>query len=157
MDLSSLILPTEFHNHFTRIEVLQLCDISTKEHILELHLEEKNNLPSGYPSSEYESKGFYPLIENWKLVTVFGFPGLAKRNRNYKVICYYLSFEWIMKFPKYFQSLWMYKRLVFSAFFDWLKYRVKGLVRPKSFEEREDHLAALKLCADGDWISKVAA
>ena len=66
MDLSPLVLPTEFRNHFMRIEVLELCDISTKEHLLELHLEEKNNLPSGYP-----------LLQNM----------------NYKVICYYLSFE----------------------------------------------------------------
>ncbi|PCI93977.1 MAG: hypothetical protein COB15_15160, partial [Flavobacteriales bacterium] len=28
--------------------------------ILELHLEEKNQLPNGYISEEYESKGFYP-------------------------------------------------------------------------------------------------
>jgi len=31
-----------------------------------------------------------------------------------------------------------------------LKHRAKGLVRPNSFEEREDHSSALKLCADGD-------
>ena len=60
MDLSSLILPKDLHNHFATIEVLELCDTSTKEHILELHLEENNQLPSGYDSSEYESKGFYP-------------------------------------------------------------------------------------------------
>ena len=60
MDLSSLILPKDLHKHFTTIAVLELCDTSTKEHILELHIEENNQLPSGYHSSEYESKGFYP-------------------------------------------------------------------------------------------------
>ena len=60
MDLSSLLLPTDFLNHFITIKVLELCDIETKEHILELHLEEKNQLPNGYISEEYESKGFYP-------------------------------------------------------------------------------------------------
>jgi len=60
MDLSSLILPKDMHKHFRTIEVLALCDISTKEHILEVHLEENNQLPSGYLSSDYESKGFYP-------------------------------------------------------------------------------------------------
>ena len=59
MDLSSLLLPTDFLNHFITIKVLELCDIETKEHILELHLEEKNQLPNGYISEEYESKGFY--------------------------------------------------------------------------------------------------
>jgi hypothetical protein len=60
MDLSSLILPKDLLTHFTSLEVLELCDTKTKEHILEVHLEEKNELPSGYISSEYESKGFYP-------------------------------------------------------------------------------------------------
>ena len=60
MDLSSLLLPTDFLNHFITIKVLELCDIETKEHILELHLEGKNQLPNGYISEEYESKGFYP-------------------------------------------------------------------------------------------------
>ena len=60
MDLSSLILPKDLLTHFKSLEVLELCDTKTKEHILELHLEEKNELPPGYISSEYESKGFYP-------------------------------------------------------------------------------------------------
>jgi hypothetical protein len=60
MDLGFLILPKEMHSHFRTIAVLELCEISTKEHILELHLEENNELPLGYLSSDYESKGFYP-------------------------------------------------------------------------------------------------
>tara|TARA_B100000809_G_C15067332_1_gene504640 strand:- start:1033 stop:1413 length:381 start_codon:yes stop_codon:yes gene_type:complete len=60
MDLSSLILPKDLLTHFTTTELLELCDIETKEHILELHLEENNELPSGYLRSDYESKGFYP-------------------------------------------------------------------------------------------------
>ena len=61
MDLSSLFLPADLLNHFTTIKVLELCDIETKEHIIELHLEEKNQLPPGYASDQYESKGFYPF------------------------------------------------------------------------------------------------
>ena len=60
MDISSLILPKEMLDHFRTIEVLELCVIRTKEHILEVHLEENNQLPSGYLFSAYESKGFYP-------------------------------------------------------------------------------------------------
>jgi len=60
MDISSLILPKEMLDHFRTIEVLELCVIRTNEHILEVHLEENNQLPSGYLFSEYESKGFYP-------------------------------------------------------------------------------------------------
>ena len=60
MDISSLFLPPNLLNHFTTIKVLELCDIKTKEDIIELHLEEKNVLPDGYILSDYESKGFYP-------------------------------------------------------------------------------------------------
>ena len=60
MDISSLFLPTDLLKHFTTIEVFELCDIKTKEDIIEIHLEEKNVLPQGYVSSQYESKGFYP-------------------------------------------------------------------------------------------------
>ena len=59
MDISSLILPKEMLDHFKTLSVLELCDILTKEHILEVHLEENNQLPSGYLFSEYESKGLF--------------------------------------------------------------------------------------------------
>jgi len=45
MDISSLILPKEMLDHFKTLSVLELCDILTKEHILEVHLEENNQLP----------------------------------------------------------------------------------------------------------------
>ncbi len=60
MDISNLFLPKDLLQHFTTIKVLELCDIKTKEAIVEIHLEEKNKLPEGYLSSKYESKGFYP-------------------------------------------------------------------------------------------------
>ena len=60
MDISSLFLPKDLLNHFSTTQVLELCDIKTKEEIIEIHLEEKNILPGNYNSSEYESKGFYP-------------------------------------------------------------------------------------------------
>ena len=60
MEISSLFLPADLLKYFTAIEVLKLCDITTKEEIIEIHLEEKNILPKGYFSADYESKGFYP-------------------------------------------------------------------------------------------------
>jgi hypothetical protein len=35
-----------------------LCNLSIKEEFWEIEFEEKNDLPSGYPQEEYESKGF---------------------------------------------------------------------------------------------------
>jgi hypothetical protein len=60
MDLSSLFLPSDLLTHFSVIKVLELCDINTKEGIIEIHLDENNILPNGYIASDYESKGFYP-------------------------------------------------------------------------------------------------
>ena len=60
MDISSLFLPKDLLKHFTIIQTIDLCDIKTKEDIIEIHLEENNVLPDGYTSSTYESKGFYP-------------------------------------------------------------------------------------------------
>ena len=60
MDISSLLLPLDLLRHFKVIEVLELCEISTKSSIIELHMEENNELPLGYLQTDYESKGFYP-------------------------------------------------------------------------------------------------
>lgn len=53
-------LPDGLLNHFELVEVLELCDISTKKNIFEVHLDERNELPCGIDSNEYESKGFLP-------------------------------------------------------------------------------------------------
>lgn len=58
MELLEQILPENLLNHFEIIELLILCDISTKKEIYHIKLDEKNNLPNGYDISEYESKGF---------------------------------------------------------------------------------------------------
>jgi hypothetical protein len=59
MDISALFLPKYLLEHFDVKKVLELGDCSTKQMIFEIHLEEKNKLPPGYNSSDYESKGFY--------------------------------------------------------------------------------------------------
>ena len=53
-------LPEGLLTHFEVISILELGDISTKKMIFEIHLNEKNHLPSDIDSSEYESKGFLP-------------------------------------------------------------------------------------------------
>lgn len=59
MDISALFLPEDLLEHFDVISVLELGDYSTKKMIIEIHLEEKNQLPSDYKKEDYESKGFY--------------------------------------------------------------------------------------------------
>lgn len=46
--------------HFDVVDVLELGDVSTKKMIFEIHMDEKNKLPEGVDSSQYESKGFLP-------------------------------------------------------------------------------------------------
>jgi hypothetical protein len=51
-------LPEELIAHFEISSVKELGELTSKKMILEIHLEEKNELPIGYPKAEYESKGF---------------------------------------------------------------------------------------------------
>jgi hypothetical protein len=52
------VLPSELLNYFRTTEVLELCNIKTKEVFIEVKLEENNQLPNFYFPSDYESKGF---------------------------------------------------------------------------------------------------
>lgn len=54
------ILPEIINTHFELVTYHKLGNVSEKTMELELHLDEKNNLPSGYLPSNYESKGFLP-------------------------------------------------------------------------------------------------
>jgi hypothetical protein len=40
------------------MSISELCDVKTRKHYIEVELEEKNVLPSGYERGCYESKGF---------------------------------------------------------------------------------------------------
>jgi transposase len=61
MDFSllSYILPAGLLEHFDITKVIELGNIQTRKDCFYIYLEEKNELPFGYNSSEYESKGFY--------------------------------------------------------------------------------------------------
>lgn len=54
------ILPDINNTYFNLVHYHKLGNVAKKTMELELHLEEKNILPNGYNSSEYESKGFLP-------------------------------------------------------------------------------------------------
>jgi hypothetical protein len=58
-EILSSFLPTGLLEHFCITDFKELGHIATKTDSYYLFLEEKNQLPSGYDSSKYESKGFY--------------------------------------------------------------------------------------------------
>lgn len=59
-ELIGYLLPEGLLEYFSITKVEELGEVSTKRMIVQIELEEKNQLPDGYNSSEYESKGFYP-------------------------------------------------------------------------------------------------
>ena len=61
MDLSllSYVLPEGLLEHFEITKIIELGSIQTRKDCFYIYLDEKNELPSGFDSSEYESKGFY--------------------------------------------------------------------------------------------------
>ena len=56
----SHFLPKEILEHFTVLKIEERIDISDNALALYITLLEKNILPDSYPSTDYESKGFYP-------------------------------------------------------------------------------------------------
>ena len=51
-------LPEELLEKFEVVSLQELGELATRKMILEIFLEEKNNLPIGYSTADYESKGF---------------------------------------------------------------------------------------------------
>ena len=64
----SHFLPTELLEHFTITNIKELHQASRNREVIQIDLEEKNILPSGYDESNFESKGFY------KVKTIQDFP-----------------------------------------------------------------------------------
>lgn len=58
LDLLSVILPEDLLLYFDIVNFQELGDILIKKDCLHIYLEEKNILPKGYSSSDYQSKGF---------------------------------------------------------------------------------------------------
>jgi hypothetical protein len=61
MDFSifSSFLPDGLLTHFDIVDFKELGDLQTKKECFYIYLDEKNLLPKGYLSTEFESKGFY--------------------------------------------------------------------------------------------------
>jgi hypothetical protein len=61
MDFSvfSSFLPDGLLTHFDIVDFKELGDLQTKKDCFYFYLDEKNLLPKGYLSTEFESKGFY--------------------------------------------------------------------------------------------------
>lgn len=58
LDLLSIVLPQDLLTYFEIVNFKELGDVSIKKDCLHIYLEEKNRLPKGYSTTEYESKGF---------------------------------------------------------------------------------------------------
>ena len=54
-------LPTGLLEYFKITKIEELEDTSLKGKKLQIELEEKNEIPAGNDSSQYESKGFFPV------------------------------------------------------------------------------------------------
>jgi hypothetical protein len=63
-----------------------LCDIETRKDYWEIEFEEKNEIPDGYPSGKYESKGFVQsnLIQDFPLRGKGVFLRIKKRRWRHK-------------------------------------------------------------------------
>jgi hypothetical protein len=66
-------LPSEILEHFTITKIEELDKKSSKDKMIRIELEEKNIIPQGYESSQYETKDFYPV----KLIQDFPIRGKA--------------------------------------------------------------------------------
>jgi len=58
LELLGHILPEKLLEYFTIISIEEKEDEKTNKNIIEIQLEEKNQLPAGYSTQDYESKGF---------------------------------------------------------------------------------------------------
>jgi hypothetical protein len=63
------LFPKELTDYFCISHYEILCSLETKEEYWIIEFEEKNDIPNGYPASEYESKGFMEskLIQDFPL------------------------------------------------------------------------------------------
>ena len=59
-ELLQAFLPELLLGHFEVVNFFELGNIATKKMEFELHLDEHNELPLGYSTCDYESKGFLP-------------------------------------------------------------------------------------------------
>lgn len=85
-ELVSLILPSGILEHFEVRKVEELQDSKSGNKYYCIHLDEKNVLPSGYSSKDYESKGFYEakMIQDFPIRGKAVFLSIRKRRWRHK-------------------------------------------------------------------------
>lgn len=69
IQLLTALFPQELMDYFEIVGFTTLCSIEIKQEFWLIDFEEKNNIPVGYNSSDYESKGFMEshLIQDFPL------------------------------------------------------------------------------------------
>ena len=69
LEVLQLFFPEGLRKYFIISDYQVLCSLETKEEYYIIDFAEKNELPNGYPLSEYESKGFMKskLIQDFPL------------------------------------------------------------------------------------------
>jgi hypothetical protein len=72
-EIIKYFLPAEILEHFIITKVEEKEETTSKEKVLQIELEEKNQIPKGYDSNQYETKDFYPA----KLIQDFPIRGKA--------------------------------------------------------------------------------
>jgi hypothetical protein len=87
LQLLQQLFPTELMEYFSISSFQSLCGIEKKKEYLVIDFEEKNELPNGYPSSEYESKGFMEskLIQDFPLRGKQVYLRIKKRRWRHKI------------------------------------------------------------------------
>jgi hypothetical protein len=83
MDFSifSSFLPEGLLTHFDIVGFKELGDLQTKKDCFYIYLDEKNLLPKGYSTIDYESKGFYgrAMIQDFPIRGKAVYLGIRRR------------------------------------------------------------------------------
>jgi hypothetical protein len=83
MDLSifSHFLPDGLLTYFDIVDFSELGDLQTKKDCFFIYLDEKNILPKGFDTNEFESKGFYnrTLIQDFPIRGKAVYLGIRRR------------------------------------------------------------------------------
>ncbi len=80
------LFPSELMDYFTITDFQTLCNVEAKQEYLVIEFEEKNDVPIGYSSVDYESKGFMEskLIQDFPLRGKAVFLRIKKRRWRHK-------------------------------------------------------------------------
>jgi hypothetical protein len=81
-----ILFPSELTDYFSITSYVLLCDIEMRKEFWEISFEEKNKIPEGYSSADYESKGFVEsnLIQDFPIRGKGVFLRIKKRRWRHK-------------------------------------------------------------------------